>query len=99
MGRLIQTQREQVAVLKAFGYRDHELARHFALLAGAIVLLGWVVGVILGAWAASGLATIYRDYFRFPEMPFRVPAWALVVSFAIVTLAALLGTWQAVWRC
>lgn len=98
MGRLIQTQREQVAVLKAFGYHDRELARHFALLAGAIVLLGWALGVALGAWAASGLAAIYRDYFRFPEMPFRIPAWALLLSLAIVSLAALLGTWRAVWR-
>ncbi|MGJ7456750.1 ABC transporter permease [Halomonas sp. RA08-2] len=96
MGRLIQTQREQVAVLKAFGYRDAELARHFGLLAGMIVLLGWALGVALGAWAASGMAGLYREYFRFPEMPFRVPLWALALSMAIVALAALLGTWRAV---
>lgn len=98
MGRLIQTQREQVAVLKAFGYRDGELARHFALLAGMIVLLGWALGVALGAWAASGMAGLYREYFRFPEMPFRVPPWALALSLAVVALAALLGTWRAVWQ-
>ncbi|WP_290784987.1 FtsX-like permease family protein [Halomonas sp.] len=98
MGRLIQTQREQVAVLKAFGYRDAELARHFGLLAGMIVLLGWALGVALGAWAASGMAGLYRDYFRFPEMPFRVPLWALALSLAVVALATLLGTWQAVWQ-
>jgi len=98
MGRLIQTQREQVAVLKAFGYRDAELARHFGLLAGMIVLLGWALGVALGAWAASGMAGLYRDYFRFPEMPFRVPLWALALSLAVVALATLLGTCQAVWQ-
>ena len=98
MGRLIQTQRVQVAVLKAFGYRDTELARHFALLAGAIVLLGWALGVALGAWAASALAELYRAYFRFPEMPFRVPAWALALSLAVVAAAAGLGAWRTVWR-
>ncbi|MDI5920336.1 ABC transporter permease [Halomonas sp. LR5S13] len=98
MGRIIQTQREQLAVLKAFGYRDRELARHYALLAGAIVLAGWALGVTLGAWAASGMAGLYREYFRFPEMVFRVPAWALALSLGVVVLAALAGTWQAVWR-
>lgn len=98
MGRIIQTQREPIAVLKAFGYRDGEVARHYALLAGAIALVGWALGVALGAWAANGLAGIYRDYFRFPEMVFRVPAWALALSLLVVALSALTGTWRAVWR-
>ncbi|PMR67966.1 ABC transporter permease [Halomonas heilongjiangensis] len=98
MGRIIQTQREQIAVLKAFGYGDGELARHFAQLAGLIVLLGWALGVGLGAWAATGLAGLYAEYFRFPEMTFRVPAWALALSLLVVVLSALAGTWRAVWR-
>ncbi|WP_111412039.1 ABC transporter permease [Billgrantia lactosivorans] len=98
MGRLIQTQREQLAVLKAFGYRNSELARHFGLLAASIVLLGWALGVALGAWAASGVAGVYRDYFRFPEMRFGVPPWALALSLLATLGAALSGTWHAVWR-
>ncbi len=98
MSRLIQTQREQVAVLKAFGYDDAELARHYGLLAGAIVLLGWALGAALGAWAAGGLVGLYREYFRFPDLPARVPLWALALSLAIVAAAALAGTWRAVWR-
>ncbi|QTP59216.1 FtsX-like permease family protein [Billgrantia antri] len=98
MGRIIQTQREQLAILKAFGYRDTELARHYGLLAASIVMLGWVMGVALGGWAASGLAEVYRAYFRFPEMRFGVPAWALALSFTVTLCAALAGTWHAVWR-
>lgn len=73
MGRIILTQREPLAMLKAFGYRNRELALHYGLLAGLITALGWALGVVLGAWAASGLAGLYADYFRFPAMPFRVP--------------------------
>ncbi|MBA2777604.1 ABC transporter permease [Billgrantia kenyensis] len=98
MGRIVQTQREQLAVLKAFGYRDMELARHYGLLAAAIVLLGWAIGVLLGTWAASGLAGIYLEYFRFPEMRSTLPAWALALSLLVSLLAALGGTWHAVWR-
>ncbi|MBB3332477.1 putative ABC transport system permease protein [Halomonas campaniensis] len=98
MGRIIQTQREPLAVLKAFGYTDGELARHYGLMAGAIVLAGWALGVALGAWAAGGLAGLYREYFRFPALVFRVPAWALALSLAVALLAALVGTWHAVWQ-
>ncbi|MFY0990201.1 ABC transporter permease [Halomonas sp. C05BenzN] len=98
MGRIIQTQREQLAVLKAFGYGDADLALHYGLLAGLIVLAGWALGVVLGAWAADALAGIYHAYFRFPEMHFRVPAWALGLSLLVAALAALTGTWHAVWR-
>jgi putative ABC transport system permease protein len=98
MGRIIQTQREVLAMLKAFGYRNGELARHYGLLAGLIVLLGWAAGVALGAWSARGLAGIYTEYFRFPEMHFRVPLWAMTLSLGVAGLAALAGTWHAVWR-
>ncbi|MCC5882783.1 MAG: FtsX-like permease family protein, partial [Halomonas sp.] len=98
MGRIIQTQREQLAVLKAFGYRNVELARHYGLLALMIVLLGWSLGALLGVWAASGLAGVYREYFRFPEMRFGVPLWALTLSLGATLFAALVGTWHAVWR-
>ncbi|MCG6659657.1 FtsX-like permease family protein [Halomonas campisalis] len=98
MGRIIRTQREPLAMLKAFGYRDGELARHYGLLAGLIVLLGWALGVALGAWAARGLGGIYAEYFRFAEMHFRVPAWAMALALGVAGIAALLGTWHAVWR-
>ncbi|EWH02444.1 hypothetical protein Q427_08705 [Halomonas sp. BC04] len=98
MARIIQTQRESLAMLKAFGYRNGELARHYGWLAAAIVLLGWAAGVLLGAWSARGLAGIYSDYFRFPEMHFRVPTRSMALALAVAGLAALTGTWHAVWR-
>ncbi|PMR74924.1 ABC transporter permease [Billgrantia endophytica] len=98
MARIIQTQREPLAMLKAFGYRNGELARHYGLLAVLIVLLGWVAGVLLGAWAAHGLAGIYAEYFRFPEMHFHVPPWAMALALGVAGLAALAGTWHAVGR-
>jgi len=98
MTRIIQTQREQIAILKAFGYRDAELARHYAGLALLIVLLGWALGVGLGAWTARWMAGLYAEYFRFPEMRFPVPPWALALSLLLAGLSALAGTWRAVWQ-
>lgn len=97
-GRLIRTQREQIAVLKAFGYRALSIAGHYSSLVLAVVLLGSVLGVILGAWIASALAGIYQDFFRFPWLEFSVRPTVVVMAVAIAGSATLLGTLNAVYR-
>ncbi len=62
--RLIRTQREQIAVLKAFGYDSLAVAMHYLMLVLVIVLIGSVLGVLLGTWLASALAGLYL--FSFP---------------------------------
>lgn len=96
MGRIVRTQRQQVAVIKAFGYSNREIARHYGLLTGLIVLAGTTPGVVLGAWAADGLASVYMEYFRFPEMSFRLQPRVILLGTAVAAAAALLGTMRAV---
>lgn len=96
MGRIVRTQRQQVAVLKAFGYGSGELVRHYALLTALIVLAGVVVGVVLGAWAADWVAALYMQYFRFPETHFEVRPQIVALGAAVSAAAAMLGTWRAV---
>ena len=97
MGRIIRSQREQVAVLKAFGYRNRDIAAHYGMLTGLIVLAGCALGVGLGVWAGTHLAAIYTEYFRFPELRFRLQAWVLVLAVAVAAGAAMLGTLRSVW--
>lgn len=98
MGRIVHTQRQQVAVLKALGYGNREIALHYALFAGLIALAGALAGIALGAWAAGGLAGLYAEYFRFPEWSFRLQPRILALGVAIAVGAALLGAWRAVKR-
>jgi putative ABC transport system permease protein len=97
MGRIIRTQRQQVAVLKAFGYSNGDMAVHYGMLTALIVLVGSAAGVVLGAWAAEGLAGVYAEYFRFPEMSFRLQARVIALAFVIAAAAAALGTFRAVY--
>jgi len=98
MSRIIRSQREQIAVLKAFGYRNGDMAWHYGALTGLIVALGCMLGIGLGAWAASGLAGIYMEYFRFPQISFRLQPGVVLLAVAVAAGAALLGTLNAVWR-
>jgi len=96
MGRIVRTQRQQVAVLKAFGYSSGELVRHYSLLTALIVLVGVVLGVALGGWAADWVAALYMQYFRFPETRFEVRPQVIALGAAVSGAAAMLGTWRAV---
>jgi len=98
LSRLVATQREQIAVLKAFGYRDREVAAHYLALAGAAVGLGAVPGVGLGLWLGSLVNGLYRDYYRFPELPFEVQAPVVVLAVTVAALAAAGGALAAVRR-
>ncbi len=96
MGRIVRTQRSQIAVLKAFGYTHFEIGLHYALLTGLIVLLGAAGGIACGAWAAGELATVYTEYFRFPELSFRLQGWVIALALSIAGGSAALGVFGAV---
>lgn len=92
VGRLISTQREQIAVLKAFGYSRVEVGLHYAQLVLLMVGVGVLPGLALGAWMGHGMANIYMAFYRFPflEWSLRPEVLALGVGFALA--AAALGT-------
>ncbi|MFO1350111.1 MAG: ABC transporter permease, partial [Gammaproteobacteria bacterium] len=98
VSRLLGLQREPIAMLKAFGYRQWEIAWHYLKLIFAIVLIGVLIGLVGGVWLGRGLGSIYQDFFRFPFLHFHLsPATALSAALISVAAAAL-GTLRAVRR-
>jgi putative ABC transport system permease protein len=98
LSRLVGTEREQIAVLKAFGYSSGEIGRHYLAFALAAVLLGAAIGVATGMWLGKGLVGLYGDVFRFPDLRYRA-TWPLVLgAFAVSVGAAAAGALGAVRR-
>ena len=98
LGRQIALQREQIAILKAFGFSDRAVALHFVKFAMVIVLLGAVLGAVGGWLLGSKLVIMYHLFFRFPALDF-LPAWdALGAALAASALAALAGALGVVRR-
>jgi putative ABC transport system permease protein len=96
--RIVGTERDQVAVLKAFGYANRDVGLHYAKLVLLIVLIGVAAGVATGVWLGRGLSNIYLEFYRFPELDYVLrPVVALGAAF-ITTGAGLLGTARAVWK-
>lgn len=98
VSRLIGTQREQIATLKAFGYTQWEILRHYAKLVLLIVALGLILGTAIGAWLGQGVTVMYTRFFRFPEFTYHLDFSTVASCAAITVLAAAVGTFLAVRR-
>lgn len=98
MSRLVATQRDQIAVLKAFGYSDAAVGGHFLKLALAPVLTGSVLGSALGLWFAVELAQVYARFYQFPVLRYEPEPGIVAVAVLIGGGAALFGAWDAARR-
>lgn len=96
LSRLVGTQRGQVAVLKAFGYRNLEIGVHYLQLALAAAIPGAIAGVGFGLWLATGMMVIYARYFHFPDLPLIVDAPLILFAVGIAAGSACLGAVNAV---
>jgi putative ABC transport system permease protein len=96
--RLVASQREQIAVLKAFGYVNAAVARHFAMFGLVIVALGAAAGIPAGIVLGRNLTALYTKFFHFPALTFQVSAAAIAISVGTTVVAALAGSLSAVQR-
>ena len=98
LARLIATQREQIATMRAFGYSRLEIGRHYFQFAAAIALLGTTAGVGVGAWLGRDLTTLYARFFRFAEFDYVLDPWIVLMAVGVSAGSAILGVWTSVRR-
>jgi len=94
--RLVSTQREQIAALKALGYGNRSIAAHYLKLVTPMVGGGYLLGLLLGDWLGGQITGLYADFFRFPSFIHRVAPSLVLTSLAVVAVTALLGTLTAI---
>jgi putative ABC transport system permease protein len=96
--RLLSLQREQIAILKAFGFTNREIVAHYLKFAFVIVALGTLLGG--GGALALGrhLTGLYHVFFRFPQLAFRPDVAIFPMAFLVAAAAAIVGVLSAVRR-
>ena len=99
LSRLIALQREQIAILKAFGYSYAAIGMHYVKMVLLMALLGVAAGVALGTWFGQGLSHVYSETtFRFPYLDYRLQPGVVLIALAVSALAAVSGTLVSVMR-
>lgn len=96
VARLVSTQREQIATLKALGYANLAIAIHYLKLVLLIVAVGLVLGTLLGKQLGFLLTRLYAESFHFPTFGHRLPPALLLFTAAATILTGCAGTWHAI---
>ena len=98
VSRLVNTQKEIIAILKAFGYSSLQIAWHYAQLVLIISALGIAGGIVLGMYLGHLIIIVYADYFRFPQLLYVINPLIIIAVALVCLVAALSGCLRAVMQ-
>jgi putative ABC transport system permease protein len=98
--RMVQTERPQIGLIKAFGYSDWAIGWHYLKFALAIAVISMTMGSAAGIWMGRAMTSLYAEYYRFPFLNyiFSVDVFviAAVLAFGAAAVGALGGVLAAV---
>ncbi|WP_422345405.1 ABC transporter permease [Parasphingorhabdus sp.] len=91
ISRLVQAEREQIGLMKAFGYTNNEVGLHYFKLVIIIAAGGALAGCLFGILAGNGMANLYLQYFKFPFLIFQLSPGSFIAGILISVLSASVG--------
>lgn len=93
--RLVEQQRGQIGIMKAFGYRYSAILSHYASYGIVTGVLGGILGGIAGIWLSFVYTDLYKVYYSFPNLKASVSfgyfIGSIIVSTFFCIIAAYIG--------
>lgn len=91
INRMVQSEREEIGLMKAFGYSNPEVGAHYFKLVLAIAIGGALAGCLMGIAGGRALVQVYTGYFKFPFLVFRLDPGSFVLGVSVSVLSASAG--------
>jgi putative ABC transport system permease protein len=91
ISRIVQSERSEIGLMKAFGYTDGEVGTHYFKLIIAIAAGGALAGCLGGIGLGRAMVGLYTAYFKFPFLVFRLDPGPFVIGVAVSILSASAG--------
>tara|TARA_R110002110_G_C13470525_1_gene720923 strand:- start:35041 stop:37404 length:2364 start_codon:yes stop_codon:yes gene_type:complete len=91
ISRMVQAERGQIGLIKAFGYTNLETGAHYFKLVIVISAGGAIVGCLLGIVAGRALIDVYLLYYKFPFLIFKLEPQSFITGFLVSVLSASAG--------
>jgi len=91
ISRMVQSERSQIGLMKAFGYSNAEVGLHYFKLVLAIAIGGAILGCLMGIAGGGAMIQVYTAYFKFPFLVFQLEPSSFVVGVTVSILSASAG--------
>lgn len=94
MHRLTAKEKTQIGTLKALGFKDKRILRHYTSYAFMIGIIGSALGIGLGyfvAWFLMNPNGSMGTYLDMPEWKLGIPWFCYIILAAIIVLLTLIG--------
>ena len=91
ISRMIEAERMQIGLLKAFGYSSLEVGIHYLKFILTIAIGGASLGCILGILSGQAMASYYQVYYKFPFLVFTIVPSDIITAIGVSVLAASAG--------
>ncbi|MEQ1638143.1 MAG: FtsX-like permease family protein [Methylococcales bacterium] len=98
MLRYVETERQHIGVLKAFGYSNVQIAWHYGKFVLLIVTAGVAIGIAFGIWLGRSVTEMYAAHYHFPFLDYVLSPVVLIEAVVTYGLAGALGAFGNVRR-
>lgn len=98
LSRMVRQQQEQIATLRAFGFRSREIGTYYLKLVVIFVAAGCILGSIVAMPLSWWIIDQYVRFFRFSVVIYDFAAKEAVFASMIAFMAALAGSYSAIRR-
>ncbi len=98
LSRMVHQQKEQIATLRAFGFRPSEIGFHYLKFVLILVAVGSVVGCLAGMRLSWWMTDVYVRFFRFPVVRYEFASREAILATILGFAAAMAGSFSAIRR-
>jgi putative ABC transport system permease protein len=91
ISRMVQSERTEIGLMKAFGYTNLEVGAHYFKMVLAIALGGAFAGCLFGIAAGRAMIQIYTTYYKFPFLVFQLEPSSFLTGVSVSVISASAG--------
>ena len=94
MNRITISEKTQIGTLKAWGFRDKRILRHYTSYAVVISLTGSVLGMVIGYLFCKVIMSqdgMMGTYFVMPDWTAHIPLWIWAIVVLLIVLTVFVG--------